>query len=134
MAAKVEIQIRFISKHHVNDYISTISKNYLSTFTGQQWLSTLLQAQELVSHFKVLEHDLIARTHPHLDLNDAPCVVVRVSAGGIKNYTFEGNIIGDIVYSSGEALIYMTQGSRNITIKSSESGMIKFDFPEMLQK
>ena len=35
MAAKVEIQIRFISKHHVNDYISTISKNYLSTFTGQ---------------------------------------------------------------------------------------------------
>ena len=37
MAAKVEIQIRFISKHHVNDYISTISKNYLSTFTGQQW-------------------------------------------------------------------------------------------------
>ena len=28
MAAKVEIQIRFISKHHVNDYISTISKNY----------------------------------------------------------------------------------------------------------
>lgn len=36
MAAKVEIQIRFISKLHVNDYISTISKNYLSTFTGQQ--------------------------------------------------------------------------------------------------
>ena len=36
MAAKVGIQIRFISKLHVNDYISTILKNYLSTFTGQQ--------------------------------------------------------------------------------------------------
>ena len=35
MTAKVDIQIRFISKHHVIDYISTISKNYLSTFTGQ---------------------------------------------------------------------------------------------------
>ena len=35
MAANVDIQIRFISKYHVIDYISTISKNYLSTFTGQ---------------------------------------------------------------------------------------------------
>jgi hypothetical protein len=43
MAAKVEIQIRFISKHHVNDYISTISKNYLSAFTGQQCSSILNQ-------------------------------------------------------------------------------------------
>jgi len=28
-------QVRFISKNHVSDYISIISKNYLSTFTGQ---------------------------------------------------------------------------------------------------
>jgi len=41
MAAKVEIQIRFISKHHINGYISTISKNYLSTFTGQQCFEAL---------------------------------------------------------------------------------------------
>ena len=42
MDAKVEIQIRFISKHHVNDYISTISKNYLFTFTGQQCTDLLV--------------------------------------------------------------------------------------------
>jgi len=36
MVANVEIQIRFILMHHVIDYISTISKNYLSTFTA--WL------------------------------------------------------------------------------------------------
>jgi hypothetical protein len=28
-------QVRFISKNRVIDYISIISKNYLSTFTGQ---------------------------------------------------------------------------------------------------
>jgi hypothetical protein len=28
-------QVRFISKNHVIDYISIISKNFLSTFTGQ---------------------------------------------------------------------------------------------------
>ena len=35
MAAKVEIQICFILSPHVIDYISTISNNYLYTFTGQ---------------------------------------------------------------------------------------------------
>lgn len=98
------------------------------------WLSTFLQAQELVPHFKVLERDLIARTHPRLDLNEVPCAVVRVAAADIESYTFEGNIIGEVVYTSGEALVYMTQGSRNITIKSNKFGMLKFPFPEKLKK
>lgn len=97
-------------------------------------LSTYLQAQELTPSFKVLEKDLMARTHPRLDLNDVPCAIVRVSAKDIDAYTFEGNIIGDVIYQSGEALVYMTKGSRTITIKSNRFGMMKFDFPEKLEK
>lgn len=97
-------------------------------------LSTYLQAQELIPSFKVLEKDLMARTHPRLDLNDVPCAIVRVSAKDIDAYTFEGNIIGDVIYQSGEALVYMTKGSRTITIKSNRFGMMKFDFPEKLEK
>ena len=97
-------------------------------------LSTYLQAQELTPSFKVLEKDLMARTHPRLDLNDVPCAIVRVSAKDIDTYTFEGNIIGDVIYQSGEALVYMTKGSRTITIKSNQFGMMKFDFPERLEK
>lgn len=97
-------------------------------------LSTYLQAQELTPSFKVLEKDLMARTHPRLDLNDVPCAIVRVSAKDIDAYTFEGNIIGDVIYQSGEALVYMTKGSRTITIKSNQFGMMKFDFPEKLEK
>lgn len=97
-------------------------------------LSTYLQAQELTPSFKVLEKDLMARTHPRLDLNDVPCAIVRVSAKDIDAYTFEGNIIGDVIYQSGEALVYMTKGSRTITIKSNQFGMMKFDFPERLEK
>lgn len=97
-------------------------------------LSTYLQAQELTPSFKVLEKDLMARTHPRLDLNDVPCAIVRVSAKDIDAYTFEGNIIGDVIYQSGEALVYMTKGSRTITIKSNRFGMMKFDFPERLEK
>lgn len=92
-------------------------------------LSAFIQAQELVPSFRVLEKDLMARTHPRLDLNDVPCAIVRVSAKDIETYTFEGNIIGDVIYQSGEALVYMTKGSRTITIKSNQFGMLKYDFP-----
>ena len=97
-------------------------------------LSTLVHGQELQHSFKVLEKDLYARTHPRFDLNEDPCAVVRISAANIDSYTFEGNIIGDVVYSSGEAIIYMTRGSRNMTIKSNRFGMMKFVFPEKLEK
>ena len=97
-------------------------------------LSTFLSAQELVTSFKTLEKDLLARTQPRLDLNDVPCAIVRVSAADIESYSFLGNIIGDVVYQSGEALVYMTKGSRNITIKSNKFGMMKFEFPHKLEK
>lgn len=97
-------------------------------------LSTFLSAQELVTSFKTLEKDLLARTQPRLDLNDVPCAIVRVSAADIESYSFLGNIIGDVVYQSGEALVYMTKGSRNITIKSNKFGMMKFEFPQKLEK
>ena len=93
-----------------------------------------LNAQELKTDFKKLERDLIARTHPRLDLNEEPCAVIRVSAANIEDYTFEGNIIGDVKNESGEALIYITEGSRNITIKSNKFGMMKVDFPEKIEK
>lgn len=92
-------------------------------------LSTFLQAQELVPSFKILESDLLARTQPRLDLNEVPCAIVRVSASDIETYTFEGNIVGDVIYKPGEALVYMAKGSRNITIKSNKFGMLKFMFP-----
>lgn len=97
-------------------------------------LSTFVQAQELVPHFKVLERDMLARTKPRLDINENPCAIIRVSAKDIETYSFEGNIIGDVIYEQGEALVYMTKGSRNITIKSNKFGMMKFDFPQKLEK
>ena len=93
------------------------------------------QAQELkVSAFQRMDRDLLARTQERLDLNDVPCAIVRVSVANVKDYTFEGNIIGDVVYKMGEALVYMTQGSRNITIKSDAFGSLKYEFTQKLEK
>ena len=93
------------------------------------------QAQELtVSAFQRMDRDLLARTQERLDLNDVPCAIVRVSIANAKNYTFEGNVIGDVIYKPGEAIVYMTQGSRNITIKSDEFGSLKYEFTQKLEK
>ena len=95
----------------------------------------LAQAQELkVSAFQRMDRDLLARTQERLDLNDVPCAIVRVSVANAKNYTFEGNVIGDVIYKPGEALVYMAQGSRNITIKSDEFGSLKYEFTQKLEK
>lgn len=94
-----------------------------------------IQAQELqVVSFKRLDRDIYARTHERLDNNDVPCAVLRVSVANAEDYKFEGNIIGDVVYLPGEAIVYMTDRSRNITILSDRSGLVKYDFPERLEK
>ena len=99
------------------------------------FFASIVHAQELkVSSFQRLDRDLLARTQERLDLNDVPCAIVRISVANVKDYTFEGNIIGDVIYKTGEALVYMTQGSRNITIKSDAFGSLKYEFTQKLEK
>ena len=98
-------------------------------------LFTLCHAQEVkVKEFQRLNRDLLARTQERLDLNDDPCAVVRVSIADVKSYKFEGNIIGDVIYRPGEAIIYMSQGSRNLTVTSDKFGTLRYEFPERLVK
>ena len=96
--------------------------------------ASLLHAQDVKPTFEVLEFDLVARTKPRLDINEVPCAVVRISAADIKGYAFEGNIIGDIVFGPGEALIYMTNNSKSLLIKSDMFGTLNYQFPERLRK
>ena len=91
--------------------------------------------QELqVKDFQRLDRDLYARTHERLDLNETPCAVLRVSVADTKEFTFTGNIIGEVEYHPGEAIIYMTNRSRSINIMSDKFGLLKYEFPERLEK
>lgn len=95
----------------------------------------LCHAQDVkVTAFQRMDRDLMARTQERLDLNDDPCAIVRISVADVKEYTFEGNIIGDVIYKTGEAIVYMTQGSRNITIKSDKFGSLRYEFTQKLEK
>lgn len=93
-----------------------------------------MNAQEIqVKSFKKLERDLIARTNPRLDLNEDPCSVIRFISSG-KGLEFEGNVVGDPLYFAGETLVYMTRGSKRVTIKHPDYGVLRYDFPEKLDK
>ncbi|MBQ8674018.1 MAG: hypothetical protein IJ511_08225 [Bacteroides sp.] len=94
----------------------------------------ILSAQELHPSFECMEFDLLARTKPRLDLNEEQCAVLRVSVADSKSFVFEGNIIGDVIYTPGEALIYMPDRTRNITIKSDRFGRMEYEFPERLKR
>lgn len=93
-----------------------------------------VNAQEIrVKSFQKLERDLFARTNPRLDLNEDPCTVIRFITPG-KGLQFEGNVVGDPLYFAGETLVYMTAGSKRIVIKHPDYGVLRYDFPETLDR
>ena len=92
-------------------------------------------AQEMkVKSFEKLERDLFARTQERLDANDEPCGVLRVAVPHAEKLKFEGAIVGDVIYNPSEAIIYMPDLSKNITIQSSDYGLIEYTFPERIRK
>lgn len=94
-----------------------------------------LKGQELtVKSFERLDRDLLARTAERLDRNDVPCAVLRVSVADAQAFQFAGNIIGDIVYQAGEAIVYLTNRTRKIRISSDKFGTLDYEFPERLEK
>ena len=75
-----------------------------------------VQAQEMsVKSFEYLEKDLTARTNPKYDINDNPAAVIRVGIA-LQGVEFEGNVLGEPVYKTGEYLVYMSAGSRKLTV------------------
>lgn len=91
-------------------------------------------AQEIqVKSFQKLERDLTARTKPRLDLNDNPCALIKIETTG-KDFEFEGNVIGAPLYRKGEVQVYVTQGCRRLTLKHEKYGVLRYEFPEKIEK
>ena len=98
-------------------------------------ISTGMFGQELQFSFKPLTNNFLAQKEPRYDNQENLCAIVLVSASDIQSYTFENSMIkGDIIFSSGEARIYMAQGAKYLTVKSNKSGMHKYTFPAPLVK
>ena len=96
--------------------------------------SSLFAQEFKVKEFTHQPNNLRARTYERLDLNDVPCAIIRFVAPDIMSYTFEGNICGGIEYSPGEAIIYLPENTRDITIKNNKFGVLRYTFPVSIQR
>ena len=77
----------------------------------------ITNAQELkVKQMTVDANDLSARSFERKDLNDNPCALIKVQLAA-EGAGFEGNVVGDVAYKTGEYWVYMTEGTRELRIK-----------------
>ena len=91
--------------------------NRITLITLFLFCSILSFAQKMtVESLEHLPNDLIARTEPRNDLNGDPCAVIRVGIA-LQGVVFDGNTRGNPVYNTGEYLVYVTAGSKQLTVR-----------------
>lgn len=92
--------------------------------------ATTAIAQELtVKQMSLDANDLSARSFERKDLNDNPCALVKVQLAA-RGADFEGNVVGDVAYKTGEYWVYMTEGSRELRIKHPNYLPLHVNFSE----
>ena len=74
-------------------------------------------AQKLnVESFIVKTSDITARTQPRQDINGNDCALIKVQLAA-SGAVFSGNVVGDVSYNTSEYLVYMSEGSKRLSVK-----------------
>lgn len=80
-------------------------------------LSVTATAQKLtVESMALAGNDISASQFERKDLNKQPCALVKVQLAAF-GAVFEGNVIGDVAYKTGEYWVYMSEGSQELRVK-----------------
>ena len=94
------------------------------------FISITLNAQEItVKAFSELTNDLSARTSRRYDINDEACALIKVQFPK-PGATFEGMIIGDVEFRNGEYWIYVSKGTKRLTVHLPEVPTITVIFAD----
>lgn len=72
--------------------------------------------------------DMTAATHQRHDLNGTPCAIVKVRMP--EGAAFEGSIIGDTEYHTGEYWVYMTAGTKFLRVKHPSARPLHISFAD----
>lgn len=99
-------------------------------------ISTMpVSAQQFkVEDFRVLPNDISAFVSPVKDLNDEGCALLKVTASS-PDYAFSTPLgIVKRIDKTGEIWLYLPRGSKKITIKHAEWGILRdYAFPAKLE-
>lgn len=80
-----------------------------------------------VSEFR-MTNDVTASRFIKNDINGIPCGMLKIGLPRL-DATFEGNVISK-EYKNGEWWVYMTKGSKRITIKTPDYPPLRYEFSE----
>ena len=87
-------------------------------------------AQKLsVESFTIAPNDISATLNPRLDLNNNPCGLVKVQLP-VSGAQFEGNIIYPVPNKTGEYWVYMTEGSKELLVKTPGFNPLRVTFAD----
>lgn len=91
-------------------------------------ISIAINAQEItVKAFSELTNDLSARTSRRYDINDEACALIKVQYPKL-GATFDGMINGDVEFRNGEYWVYVSNGTKRLTIHLPEIPTINVTF------
>ena len=90
-------------------------RTYLLLILLSFTLNILAQDIE-VKKFETMVKDQTATLNPRMDINGVPCGLVKVQFE-LEDLQFVGNVIGDVSNSSSVYWVYLSKGTKRVTIK-----------------
>ncbi len=121
-----------------NCYLQQDSTNLYKYFMKRFYFTSIfcliaicnMMAQSLiVKSMSESSIDISASHYDRFDINGVPCALVKVQLAAV-GARFEGNIIGDVIYKTGEYWVYMSQGSQMLQIKHPNFLPLKVTFQD----
>lgn len=95
-------------------------------------LSVSLSAQKFsVDSLRIAVNDLSALMEKRLDLNGKPCGLAKVRCI-LDGLTFKGNIVGNVEKKEGEYWVYLSDGSRQLSVHHNNLNPIDISFQSEL--
>ena len=92
-------------------------------------ISSAIAQKLTVESFKLASGDLTAQTQPRKDLNNRNCALIKVGLG-LQGVQFEGSIMGNVEYKTGEYWVYMPQGNRMLKVKHANYAPVMVTFAD----
>ncbi len=83
----------------------------------------------IVENFSLNPYDLSASTHRRYDLKGQPCALVKVHLAR-PGAIFLGDVIGGIIYSQSEYLVYMTKDSHELEVRLDDNLSVMINFKD----
>ena len=104
-------------------------KHYLIILLFMMCINNVYAQKLNVESFVVKTNDITARTQPRKDINKNDCALIKVQLAA-SGAVFSGNVVGDVSYNTSEYLVYMSQGSKKLTVKLEGYLPLEVDFQD----